>query len=151
MWENEFESGTSILNFPSAKEDRIAYALMQSTVCVTDNHYQLPLLWKEGYIYQLRDNLELTQRRLASLKRRLERDNELRTKYTEVMNSYLSKGYARIVPQPELSISKQLTWYLPHHPATNVNKPGKVRVVYDCATKYNGMSLNDALMKSHIS
>ena len=116
MWENEFESGTSIFDFLSSKEDRIAYTLMQSTVCVTGNHYQLPLLWKKGYIYQLPDNLKLAQRRLASLKRRLERDNEP-------------------------------TWYLPHHPVTNVNKPGKVRVVYDCAAKCNGMSLNDALMK----
>ena len=147
MWNNEFESGTSIFDFPSSKEDRIAYALMQSTVCVTDNHYQLPLLWKKGFIYQLPDNLKLAQRRLASLKGRLERDNELRTKYTEVMNSYLSKGYAQKVLQFELSISKQPTWYLPHHPVTNVNKPGKVRVDYDCAAKCNGMSLNDALMK----
>ena len=84
---------------------------------------------------------------MASLNRKLERDGELRTKCTEVMNSYLSKGYARRVPQSELSISKQPTWNLPHHPITNVNKPRKVRVVYDCAAKYNRMSLNDALMK----
>ena len=52
-----------------------------------------------------------------------------------------------MIPQSELSISKQPTWYLPHHPVTNVNKPGKVRVNYDYAAKYNEMSLSDALMK----
>ena len=47
------------------------------------------------------------------------------------MNSYLSKSYAWKVPQSELSISQQPTSPL----------------VYDCAVKYNGMPLNDALMK----
>ena len=146
MCENEFESGTANFDFPSSKEDRIAYSLMQSTVCETDNHYHLPLLRKEGDIHQLPFNLKFAQRRLGSLKKKFER-NELRTKYSEVMNSYLSKSYSRRVPQSELSISEQPTWYLPHHPITNVNKPGEVRVVYDCAAKYNGMSINDVLMK----
>ena len=38
-------------------------------------------------------------------------------------------------------------WYVPHHPVLNPNKPGKVRIVYDCAAQSHGTSLNENLMK----
>ena len=38
-------------------------------------------------------------------------------------------------------------WYIPHHAVVHPRKPGKVRVVYDCATKYDGQSLNDQLLR----
>ena len=39
-------------------------------------------------------------------------------------------------------------WYLPHHPVTHPMKPGKVRIVFDCAAKYHGISLNQQLLQS---
>ena len=38
-------------------------------------------------------------------------------------------------------------WYLPHHPVTHPLKSAKVRVVYDCAAKYGGTSLNQQLLQ----
>ena len=147
MWEAEFDAGTSIFEGPCSKEDRIAHSLMQSSILVTKGHYQLPLLWKEAYMKQLPNNLVLAQRRLACLKKRLSKDSELHAKYTEVMNTYFANGHACKVSKPNSIDHKSPIWYLPHHPVTNINKPGKVRVVFDCAAKYKGMSLNDALMK----
>ena len=147
MWETEFEPGTSIFDDSFSKEDRLAHTLMQTEICTIDGHYQLPLLWKEPYKNQLPNNLPLAQRRLTSLKGRLQRDDNLRVKYAEVVESYLSKGYAREVQQAYLTESNDPIWYLPHHPVTNVHKPEKVRVVFDCAAKYHGLSLNDTLMK----
>lgn len=56
------------------------------------------------------------------------------------------KGYAKRVPEDELDIDDKPLWYLPHHPEFNPNKPGKTRVVFDCAAKFGGMSLNDQLV-----
>lgn len=39
------------------------------------------------------------------------------------------------------------TLFPAHHPVANVNKPGKVRVVFDCAGKYRGISLNNQIMQ----
>jgi len=38
------------------------------------------------------------------------------------------------------------SWYLPHHPVLNPTKPGKVRIVFDCAAQYMGHSLNSELL-----
>ena len=39
------------------------------------------------------------------------------------------------------------TWNLPHYAITHPQKPGKVRVVYDCAAKSHGVSLNDHVLQ----
>ena len=36
---------------------------------------------------------------------------------------------------------------LPYHPVINPNKPWKVRIVFDCASRCIGVFLNDALMQ----
>lgn len=38
-------------------------------------------------------------------------------------------------------------WYLPNHPVFNPQKPGKVRVVFDCSAKHRKTSLNDQLLQ----
>ena len=38
------------------------------------------------------------------------------------------------------------TWYLPHHPVVNPNKPGKVRRVANAGAKFRGQSLNSNLI-----
>lgn len=38
-------------------------------------------------------------------------------------------------------------WYLPHHPVFHPQKPGKVRVVFNCSAKYRGSFLNDQLLQ----
>ena len=40
-----------------------------------------------------------------------------------------------------------VAWYIPHHPVLNPKKPGKVRVVFDCAAKADNRSLNEELLR----
>ena len=38
-------------------------------------------------------------------------------------------------------------WFLPHYPVIQINKPNKLPIVFDCAAKHSGVSLNQALMQ----
>lgn len=63
------------------------------------------------------------------------------------MDDLVKNGHARKVPKDRLDHPVGAVWYLPHHPVLNPNKPDKVRVVFDCAAKYQGTSLNDQLLQ----
>ena len=67
--------------------------------------------------------------------------------YTETMNDYIAKGYARQLSKSEVKGTTPKTNYLPHHRVTNINKPNRLRVVFDAAAAYAGTSLNQNLLK----
>ena len=95
MWEADFQRGTSILDTPNSSEDREAFQKLKSSItCSDDGHYQLPLLWKEDDT-SLPNNLEMAKRRLFSLRQRLLKNPDLKTKYAEVVSTYISNGHAK--------------------------------------------------------
>ena len=85
------------------------------------------------------------QRRLLSLQKRLQRDKKLHYQYSEVIETYVKNDYARAIPNEELDVNS-ITWTLPHFPVYHPKKD-KVRIVFDCAAKFKGFSLNDMLMQ----
>ena len=54
----------------------------------------------------------------------------------------MDKGYIAAVTNQDAN----KIWYLPHHPVINNQKPDKIRRVKNAASKYKGVSLNDALL-----
>ena len=59
----------------------------------------------------------------------------------------VQKKFVRILDEAEFESTKtDLQWYVPHLPVLNPNKPDKVRRVYNAASKFGGVSLNDNLM-----
>ena len=143
LWKSDFERDTSVLNVPNSKEDRAAYDVMETRLCLDGGHYQLPLLWKDECQKQLPDNLPLARKRLFHLRNRLLKDEKLRKAYTVAIESYLSEGYAQEITKKDIR-NASTVWYIPHHPVVNLES---LRVVFDCAAKFNGTSLNDKLMK----
>jgi len=84
--------------------------------------------------------------RFLSTEKKLKKNPELVEKYQNVINDYVTNGYARKMPPEKAKIATPKTWCLPHHAVLNPNKPGKVRVVFDAASKFDGVSLNDNLL-----
>ncbi|KAL9952797.1 hypothetical protein ACROYT_G040105 [Oculina patagonica] len=92
------------------------------------------------------DNRVLAEQRLYLLKKKFLRDQEFFGRYKGTINDYITKGYAQRVPKEELSADGKPLWYLPHHAVFHPQKPEKLRVVFDCAARYQGTSLNDQLL-----
>ena len=102
------------------------------------------MLWKIPSLV-MPDNKHVASKRLNYLFRRFKKDPKLFQLYSKGIETYISQGYARKLTPTEANKVSTSAWYLPHHPVTNINKPGKVRIVFDAAAKYEGVSLNDML------
>ncbi|XP_068749478.1 uncharacterized protein [Montipora capricornis] len=131
---------------PLSVEDRRALKLIDNSISLLDGHYQMGLLWRDDNPV-LPYNRPLAEARLQYLKRRFRRDPEMEVKYRDVIQDCVDKGYARKLNKQEVAAVSNITWYIPHHPVTNPNKPGKVRVVFDAAARLNGTSLNEQLLQ----
>ena len=127
-------------------EDRRAESILQRTTRMTEGHYKTGLLWKNDNP-QLPNNRKVAELRLSSLKRKFQKDPELKSKYRRTMQDYIDRGYARKLSKLEGETTSSKTNYLPHHAVLNPNKPGKVRVVFDAAAKHEGTSLNQNLLQ----
>ena len=107
------------------------------------NHYTMDIPLKCN-LPDTTASRDLAEKRLQSLKRRFQRDSQLHQQYKESMQQLFDKGYAE--PVNEASLEGQISpCYLPHQPVFNAKKPGKMRIVFDCAAQVNGVSLNDCV------
>ena len=70
----------------------------------------------------------------------------LKQLYEQQINNYIEKGYAKNLSENELPITSPITNYVPHHGVLNVNKPNKIRVVFDADAIYHETSLNNNLL-----
>ena len=116
--------------------DQQVLNMWNERVTVVNGHYELPIPWKkDAYVP---NNFRVAEARLRSLCAKLKTSN-LYEQYDSEIKCLLTKGYAEIV---DVNAHKNQIWYLPHHCVVNVNKPGKIRIVFDCSAKYEGESLN---------
>ena len=59
------------------------------------------------------------------------------------MDDMLAKGHAKKSTSPAL-LGK--IWHIPDHGVFHLNKPGKIRMVFDCSAEVGGESINRNLM-----
>ena len=145
FWKCDFTDSLSSSKVAMSVEDERALRIMEDSVKWVSGHYQLALPWRHQPPY-LPNNRVAAQQRLQLLKKRFLRDQEFFASYKTAVNDYIVKGYAKRVPEEELHADGKPLWYLPHHAVFHPHKPDKLRVVFDCAARFRGTSLNDQLL-----
>ena len=122
-------------------EDQRVLDLWQSEIEFDNGHYTLPIPWRQSRP-SLPNNRYLAECRLHSQFKRLNKTGLLNV-YNDNVTKMVDNGYAERVPDSDLLLNDGSIWYLPHHHVTSQSKPGKIRVVFDCAAKYHDVSFNN--------
>ena len=142
LWEME-EYFTPQSTPDGSAEDDYVLSLWDQECTVVDGHFQIPIPWK-NLTEPMPNNLTLAKRRLYQLQGSLRKKGIIDT-YNNEINRLVQDGYAEIVPDREIN-SANTCWYLPHHAVAK--KDGKkIRVVFDCASKFNNVSLNTCCLQ----
>lgn len=120
-------------------ENALALKILNETSQYVDGAWEVGLLWKSGE-KTFSSGRSTALRRLFLLERKLDNDLEYAKLYYEDMARLFENGFA---VQSEKFSQRAKTRYLPHFGVTNINKPGRVRLVFDAAVKSNTESFND--------
>ncbi len=149
----EFETlGVQAVNCPCPKsalslDDKRAMELMEQSCKVDNNRYVIGLPWKRDKSL-LPDNRSLAEIRLRSLEKSLSKNEEKARMYDNVIKQYVANNWAIPLNEEDLKADGKPIYYLPHH---GVYRPDKkstpLRVVFDPASPFHGVSLNSFLYK----
>ena len=132
---------------PIPADDERAIRQIEATIRYTGERYEVGLPWKfdePGLV----DNFTMALKLFEAQERRFRRNPQLAVQYTQIMDGYLRDGYAHLVSPEELAATPPgRSYYPPHHAVVHPNKPGKVRPVFNASSRFQGVSLNDQLLK----
>ena len=97
---------------------------------------------------KLGDSICNAKKRFLCLEKKLNKDNSLKARYTAFINEFIELGHMEEVPEKQIEISPEKSFYLPHHCVLkDSSTTTKLRVVFDASAKTStGTSLNEVLM-----
>lgn len=127
----------------SQEDIKFMRIMEDQTSRLEDGSDQMPLPFKERPI--LPNNRVQAEKRLEILKRRFARDASFKEEYSLFMNEIISGNKAEPIYGQETSKAGEV-WYIPHFAVTHPKKQ-KLRVVFDCKTKFRDTSLNEHLLQ----
>ena len=145
FWEIEQE----IIEKPIKEENREAVDKFHKSVSYDPENKKytvgLPFINDDK---NLGSNYKVAEKRLQSLLKKFECNPDLKEKYTEAMNEYISAGFAEPVPEDEITSVEPGIYYIPHRAVIKEeNTTTKTRIVSDASSssKYE-VCLNDKLL-----
>ena len=147
MFEMDFSEKRTDRQETLSQEDLQFLKKMEEGIRQTaDGHYEMPLPFRSN-TPKLPDNKSLALRRLHKLKTQMENDMKYRQDYMAFMQDIIEKGFAERVPHERRPDDDGKSWYIPHHRVYHPQKPGKIRIVFDCSATFMGHSLNKYLLQ----
>ena len=124
-------------------EEKVALEKVSRSVRYNNERYSVAVPWKEQRPW-LPNNRQMAESCLLSTEKSLKKKEFVEKEYQKTIETYVEKGYLCKVPESEAPPPE--IWYLPHFPIVKMSKSTtKVRIVFDCSAKCNGVSLNDAI------
>ncbi|XP_068242329.1 uncharacterized protein [Palaemon carinicauda] len=114
----------------------------QDDIEFRDGHFQLPMPFRDRNL-NLPNSKKQDISRAKWQRRRMKNSEDYRRQYTAFMDKLFEKSYAYKILDDE--VNKIPVWYLPHHAVFHPQK-GKIRVVFYCSAKLEGVSLNGVLL-----
>ena len=96
----------------------------------------------------LGESLAIARQRFNQLEKKLERNPDLKKKYSDFIEEFLQMDHMEIIPSDEIAIEPNRSNYLPHHCVIkDSSTTTKLRVVFDGSAKTSSnRSLNQNLM-----
>ncbi|XP_058803796.1 uncharacterized protein LOC131671423 [Phymastichus coffea] len=132
--------GVAATSIKKDQEER-AINILRMTTRKIGKQWETGLLWKSDSIPDI-DSKATALKRLHSLERKLDRNPAFASLYYREMQRLIDNKY---VVKVSKDLRRPRIWYVPHFGVENINKPNKVRLVFDAAAKTGGVSLNDQL------
>ena len=120
-------------------EDQRVYDMWQVKTELNDNRYIVFIPWRPGRPC-FPNNRYSADKRLESTLKKLNKTGMYEV-YNENMQKLVRDGHAELVPSERIGRDDGAVWYLPHH-AVLSGANSKLRIVFDCAAEYQGVSLN---------
>ena len=125
-------------------EDREWHFKVESSCHLKKGQYELELPFRHREP-RLPNNRNVAERRLGLLKRKMQKQPEFAVAYNKQIEELVVKGYVeRATGQVQ---NTDHIWYLPHQGVRHPAKPHKLIIVFDCASRFKGISLNDELLQ----
>ena len=122
-----FSDNMSSMELGMSQEDRVWRKKAEGSVRIEDGHYQLALLFRDEDP-KMPNNRQMAERRLAYLKKKMNRNTKFDKNYTVFMDALIQEGHAEKIPEEDLQRKDQKVWFIPHHVVYHPRKPAKIRL-----------------------
>ena len=146
LYNKEHEESLHSCKTGSSLKDKAWEHIVHSSIRLIRGHYEVKLPIANEKL-RLPNNKSMAASRLQAVGKRVKRDAKLASDYKLYMENMFENGFAEPVPYGCDVQNNGQVWYLPHHAVFHPQKPDKVRIVFDGAAKFQGVSLNDSLLQ----
>ena len=134
---------TGTLPTVTKESDTFMDTYLSSVTRLNDGSYMVKFPWKDDHA-PLPSNLQVCERRIRSLARRLIQTPNLMKSYNEIIKEQERRRFIEKVNSGSTPVQAH---YVPHHPVRKESSTTPIRIVYDCSCRMSEKhpSLNDCL------